>query len=331
MRTKYLLSFLGLITACAILSAQDTAPVPTASAPLPAPENFPANSSPAMTAANKIKKNETEISQEASAKVGFVFSAPLRQGGTKLGQTEEMNTSISYVASPRIDKDFLLRTGFSYDYMNTGKMPYPGNTLMPVPDTLQSTAAIIGFDMVISDDWLFRFEAAPGIYSDFQNVDSGDFNIPFNVGASWLVSPDFQLIVGGGFNIWNSIPFIPVVGCRWQFADSWTLMAMAPNPRITYQVTDTVGLYVGASLTGGSYRVGNHFGDQNGRPDLNSAIVQVTEVRVGPGVEWKPTPFLNVDLDGGIMAYRSFDYYRDHLTYHNNPAPYLQLGVTGNF
>lgn len=331
MSQKYLFSFLALMATCGILSAQSTAPLTTPSTQLPPPpDSTVTNASPAQTTTQVIKKEEIEVSQEANAKVGFVYSAPLRQGGTKIGETDEVNTSFSYVASPRIDKDFLLRTGFSYDYLGTGKSPYNGN-FIPIPDTLQSTAAIIGFDMIISDDWLLRFEAAPGIYSDFQSVDAGAFNIPFNVGASWLVNPDFQLIVGGGFNMWNEIPFIPVVGCRWQFADSWTLMAMAPNPRVTYKVNEAVSAYAGASLSGGSYRVGKNFGDQNGRPDLDNALVQVMEVRIGPGIEWKATPFLNVDFDGGVMAYRNYDYYRDHLSYHNSPAPYMQVSVGGNF
>lgn len=310
-----------------------TSTVPTAPSPIQT-QAVPPTSTTTSSEAPRVEKKKIEISQEANAKVGFVFSAPLRQGSTKLGETEELNSSIEYVASPRLNKDWILRTGFAWDYISTGKYPSTAvspSPLMPIPNTLQSTAAIIGFDVMAADDWLVRVDFAPGIYSDFEDISVDDFNIPFTAGASWFLNQDLQLVFGLSVNTWRSIPILPGIGVRWQFADSWTLMAIPPAPRVIYKVHDQVDLFLGGSFLGGTYRVGEHFGDSNGRPDLNGTIVENTEIRLGGGATWKPLPALSVELETGAMVYRTLDYSRANLNYHSSPAPYIQLGVSGSF
>ncbi len=99
----------------------------------------------------------------------------------------------------------------------------------PLPNTLQSVNAVIGADLAFGDKIIMRAELHPGIYSDFVNVTGSDFDMPVQVGGTYLYSKDLQFILGFQIDLKSNYPFIGVPGIRWQFADKWVLSAILPQ------------------------------------------------------------------------------------------------------
>jgi len=283
---------------------------------------------------------DTPIAQEFSIENGYSGKTDTKQGNAKIGSVDNINSHFNYVVSPQLRDGFLLRFGVDAERNSFGLFPNA-----PLPNTLQSVNAIIGADVALSDQILLRGELHPGIYSDFVQVTGSDFDMPVQIGGTYLWSKDFQIIFGIQIDLKSSTPLIGAPGFRWQFADKWVLSAIPPKPQIQYEVNNSLTLYTGAEVLDGTYHLNNGFGTNHGpsstTKNYNGNIVDFTEIRVGVGLTWKFMPGLSLDASGGYMPYRSFDIHSDHIgftshgtTFHNNigdGAPYGEIGISGSF
>jgi hypothetical protein len=267
------------------------------------------------------------ISHEIHLETSYVGSSKTKQGeATKDPIESEVNTSFGYVVAPQVDEMFIPRIGVNFDRYSYGR-----SEALSVPNQLQSASAVIGLDTKLNEDWLIRFEAQPGVYSDFEGVSLKDVNVPFIIGASYLVNEDLQWFFGASVDLWRDYPVLPGAGVRWRFADDWTLNLQFPQPRLVYSPDKQWELFVGADMKGGSYRVNSDLGANTGHPEIRNAVVSMTEVRGGAGANWKPIPNITVGVEAGYMFYRTLDYHRADLTIKSDPAPYTQLSVSAGF
>ena len=273
-----------------------------------------------------VTNPEINITHEINAKASYVGSANTKLYGVSVGDVSEIHSSIDYILSPEVSKDFLSRFGASWE-----RFGFDHSGTIPLPNSLQSAAAVVGFDSTLSEDWLLRFEAKPGIYSDFKDVDMDDVNVPFVVGASWLVNSDLQIFAGLSVDLFREYPVLPGIGIRWEFAEDWTLMLAPPEPRVIYSIEKDLQVFVGLDVKGMNVRVGNSFGSVRGRPDLNNALLNLTEIRVGAGAAYQVMDSIALTLEGGYMVYRRYDFYRANFHLTSEPAPYVQLSVNGSF
>lgn len=274
-----------------------------------------------------VEKSTVRIAQEANLSYSYVGAADIKQGNAKLGNVDEQSSDLKYVISPEIKDGLLFRAGFEWERYSFG---LPGGA--PLPNTLQSTNLIVGFDIQLADQWLMRIEAAPGFYSDFVDLSDRDVNVPAIIGASYLVSKDLQWVFGISIDAWREYPVLPGAGVRWQFADQWVLNCILPRPRLEYELERSTTLYVGADLKGGTYMVNEQFGNSHGRTNLNETPVEYNEARVGGGVAWKPTPFLTLEAETGAAVYREYNFHRAHTRMTSDEAaPYGQVALRGSF
>jgi hypothetical protein len=269
---------------------------------------------------------EENISYEINAEYGYVGGVRSKINSNDKGDVDEQSNLFHVVVSPRT-KIGLIRIGAEWQRYSFG---LPNGSFLP--NTLQSTSLIIGLDTQYSDALLIRIEAQPGIYSDFYDVDSGDFNIPFIVGGSYLYSEDLQFVLGASVDVNRSIPVFPGAGIRWKFAEKWVLNAILPRPRLEYTLNNAVTLYAGADLRGGTYRVGKNFGTSAGNSRLDNAVVEYTEIRVSAGASWKIAPSATLEIETGCMAYREFDFHRADISMSSKSvAPYGQVALSCRF
>jgi opacity protein-like surface antigen len=275
----------------------------------------------ADSASHKIK-----VSQELNAEFGYVVGSTIRGGGARLNSVDEQNAHLKYILSPQVTKNLLLRFGVEWQRLSFG---VPDRA--PVPDVLQQVSAIIGFDHPLGDRWIMRAEIQPGIYSDFQDVSARDVNAPLLAGAVFVVNADLQWFLGLRVNVRSQFPILPAVGVRWRFADEWTLNLVMPKPRLEYDVNERLKANFGFGIEAGTFKVGDHFGDDCGRPNLNHATVDYLEVRVGPGFSWKIKPNVTVEADAGYLVYRQFNFFDQDITFRSDSAPYIQLGCRVRF
>ena len=288
------------------------------------------------------EENNIPVSQEFTMEGGFSSRAVTKQGNATLGGVSNANSHFNYVVSPTIKDGLLLRFGVDTERDSFGLF-----RAAPLPNTLQSINAIVGADMSIGDKIILRVEAHPGVYSDFVHVTANSIDVPVQIGGTYLYSKDFQIILGMQIDLKSNYPVIAVPGFRWQFADKWVIDAIPPKPRLEYELSNALTLYVGANILNGTYQLNDTFGVHHGHGDgpnnaqFNNNVVDFTEVRVGVGTVWKFTPNLSLDVSAGYMPYRDFDihpsrigYDIDDTSFHNQldrGAPYGEAGISGSF
>ncbi|HEV3272091.1 MAG TPA: DUF6268 family outer membrane beta-barrel protein [Candidatus Methylacidiphilales bacterium] len=286
--------------------------------------------------------NSVPISQEFIIEGSTTGTSITKQGNASLGGVSNTNSHFDYVASPQIRDGLLLRFGIDTERNSFGL--FPG---APLPNTLQSVNAIIGADMAIGDKIIMRVDLHPGIYSDFVDVTGSDFDMPVQIGGTYLYSKDFQIILGLQIDLKSNYPVIGLPGFRWQFADKWVLSAIPPKPQLQYEFSNALTLYTGAEILAGTYHLNDEFGTNHGHgpgtfnSQFNGNICDFTEFRVGAGLTWSFTPNLKLDVSGGYVPYREFDIHPDQIGYnvhstdfHNslgNGAPYVEAGISGSF
>jgi len=281
------------------------------------------------------------VSQEFTVEGSYDGFSETKQGSAKIGDVNNSNERVDYVVSPQVTDSVLLRFGVDAE---RNSFSLPNNA--PLPNTLQSVNAILGADLAFGDKIIVRVEAHPGVFSDFTEITGSDFDMPVQIGGTYLYSKDLQFIFGIQIDLKSNFPLIGLPGVRWQFADKWVLDAIPPKPRLEYELSPAVTLYTGLDILSGTYHLNDQFGTYHGHAggntsDLNGNIVDFTELRAGVGFTWKFLPNLTLDVSGGYMPYRDFDIHQDKIgfnpdetSFHNNVgdgAPYAEAGISGSF
>jgi len=187
-------------------------------------------------------------------------------------------------------------------------------------------------DFQLFNSWLVRVEADPGLYNDARDTGFRDFNVPFSIGGSYIAGEELQWVLGLEVDINRQIPVIPAIGARWQIRDQWVLDAILPTPRLEYDWSKDLTLFLGADADDGTFRVDAGLGAPLGLPKLGGAIVEYDEIRIGAGFSWKAAKGVTLELEGGYLPYREFDYHRADSHFSNEDgAPYGQMSLNAQF
>jgi hypothetical protein len=255
----------------------------------------------------------------------YVGEAAVKRSGRTIEDFDEHDNILRFVATPRI-KLGVLRIGLEWEHFSFG---FP--THSPLPNTLQELSAIVGLDTQLSDSILIRVEAQPGFYGT-NNFSSDQINIPFNAGGTYIYNPNLQFVLGVSVDVERQYPVIPAAGIRWKLSRQWVLNAVMPTPRLEFEVAKGFTLYAGANIKQTNFRVDNNFGDQHGMPRLNHAVLSYSEWRGGVGFDWKMASFATLSVEAGYQPYRSFDFYRADMRFHEDgSAPYGMISLHGAF
>src|SRR4051812_29132273 len=142
----------------------------------------------------------------------YSFGANLRQGTTRLGNLDTLTLHAGDVEYLKLSDKFDLLVGADWQRVDAS---VPTNA--PVPNTLQSATAVVGFDWRFRDGWGARLETAPGVYSDWRDFSSDSFNSPINGELSYVLNPN--LLVGFQFNVdpRREKPIVALPAIRWKF------------------------------------------------------------------------------------------------------------------
>jgi len=268
------------------------------------------------------------FSYQFSADGAFIGRGSVDLGNKTVGIFKEVASSATFVLSDQISNPFILRLGVDWDRFafNTS------NRLTPLPASVDAVDAVIGGDIQLTSALLIRIEAHPGIYGSFSEVTGRDFNVPIRIGASYFKSDNLIYIAGLSIDVNSTWPVIPAVGIYWKVSDNWVINGVAPRPQLQYILSDKLTLFVGADLQTETFRVDSEFGTSRGIPKLNHAILDFWEIRGGAGFTWAITGKIKLELEGGAVPYRQFDFNRADFNMSSSSwSPYIRLGLSASF
>jgi opacity protein-like surface antigen len=280
-----------------------------------------------VTGTASPEPSKFKTSYEFNADTSYVGDARTNFGSHTHGDLSEERTRSHLVVAPQYDDGPIYRFGLAYQRYSFGF-----SRAAALPDILQSENLIVGMDFQLFNSWLVRVEADPGFYGDGRSVGMRDFNVPFLIGGSYIASADVQWIVGLDVDVDRQLPVIPAIGVRWAFTDNWVINAVLPTPRLEYDWSKALTLYVGGDVDDGTFKMDRGLGTALGKKDLSGAVVEYGEIRVGAGFSWKATKAVTLELEGGYLPYREFDFHRADEQFTNSTgAPYGQMSINAQF
>ena len=269
------------------------------------------------------------LSYEMDAEGSFFGTGAANAGSKNVGDITEISSSAKFVLSAAVGNSALLRLGFGW--LGYFFDPEPK---APIPYSLQAENLVVGGDIQVSPAILVRIEANPGIYSDARDITARNFNVPFEIAASYFVSSDLIFLAGVYVDVNASDPVFPIIGVHWKLSDKWVIEGMPPRPQIQYILSDKVTLFAGADLREETFVVDHQFGTSRGLPQLNNAILEYNEIRAGAGLTWKVYKSVSLDIEGGFTPYRRFDYAHVEDGFKvksEDVVPYLRVGLSALF
>jgi hypothetical protein len=253
----------------------------------------------------------------------YVLGSDLHRSGS-FGDQDAIQNSFSYGHRILLNGHLYLHLGIDYnrfDFSTTGA---------PVPDHLQSVAAVIGIDYMHNNDVGAFIQVKPGFYTQ-DDFGSASFDAPITLGRIFVLQPG-RLYLFTGVNaafLRGRFPVIPLAGVIWMPDDKWKVLGLLPEPRVIYSPNDKIDFWAGGELIGGSFRT-----DRNSAivpAKLNGAEVDYSEYRVGGGFIYSPCNNVSIDLGGGYSIRREFDFHRADIRYKVDGAPYLRVEFKAKF
>jgi Domain of unknown function (DUF6268) len=268
----------------------------------------------------------SSISWEVETGFSAVDGAKFK-GLTHTDDISVLDTSFSAIASIQSHEGLIFRLGTELQ-----RFDFSRPSSAPAPFGLESVALVLGADFKVGSAWLGRIDFKPGLYGSNQTLRAQNFNVPINLGVSYFVSADLQLVVGASVDANRKYPVIPAVGARWKFAPDWVLNAILPTPRLEYTLNRSVTLYTGADFQGGTYRLSNlpEHSPKDGK--LRNGIVDYTQIRVGAGTTWSINNRFTLEVEAGVVPVHEFDYHRAETRLRTKEIPpYAGISLKAEF
>jgi hypothetical protein len=203
---------------------------------------------------------------------------------------------------------------------------------LPIPNTLQNFNAIFALEYLIREAVAINIEARPGFYFE-QDVREDSFNVPVLVYFPlwWHAGENLSWALVGGvlFDPFDSTPLLPIAGLTASYG-KWTLRAVMPRPRLVYTPNNEVSFWVGGELASGDFRTDDHSFKR--QENLNHALVEYKEWRVGAGFSWRPCANALIDLGAGYVINREFDFHRANESFETDGgAPFVKMEFRATF
>lgn len=262
-----------------------------------------------------------------SVETSYSSREDLARGATRLGNLAVQHFGVSFSSRHQVNEASTLLYGVAYQ---THELDASGP--LPLPDRLAELSLNLGWQQRLSPQWSIAVFARPGLYSDFEQLDSDSLNLPVLALANYAVSRDLIWSFGLTANPFSDNPVIPIVGVRWNFAPQWTFNVGFPQSGFTWKPTEQLALRAGARFQGGSFRITENLGPPApGIARLANTFVDYREVRVGAGLDYELGDRFTLSFDLGVVTDRKFDYFDRNYRLDGDRGLYGALALKASF
>ncbi len=252
--------------------------------------------------------------------------AALNWGNTVLGDLDASWLRAGYSVRFDTSPSYSWSVGLQWDH---ARFDAPAGA--PVPEDIYGLAVRLISNWRVNDRWSVRSDLRPGLYTDFEDISGGDFNVPVTVAVGYDVNPDLQVLFAVNVDVRREFPIVGGPGVIWRFAEGWRLSLVIPRPQIEFTASESVTLFAGGELRATAVRVAEDFGIRVGNPLLNDDQVTYRELRVGGGLRWDLNRLFRLTVEGGYALDRRFEFDRGNLLLNGDGAPYFTVGLSGSY
>ncbi len=252
--------------------------------------------------------------------------AALNRGNTVLGDLDASWLRAGYSVRFDTSPSYSWSVGLQWDH---ARFDAPAGA--PVPEDIYGLSVRLISNWRVNERWFVRSDLRPGLYTDFEDISGGDFNVPVTVAIGYEVNPDLQVLFAVNVDLRREFPVVGGPGVIWRFADGWRLSLLIPRPQIEFTASESVTLFAGGELRATAIRVAEDFGTTVGNPVLNDDQVTYRELRVGGGVRWDLNRLFRLTVEGGYALDRRFEFDRGNVLLNGDGAPYFTVGVSGSY
>lgn len=252
--------------------------------------------------------------------------AALNRGNTVLGDLDASWLRAGYSVRFDTSPSYSWSVGLQWDH---ARFDAPAGA--PVPEDVYGLAVRLISNWRVNERWSVRSDLRPGLYTDFEDISGGDFNVPVTVAVGYDVNPDLQVLFAVNVDVRREFPIVGGPGVIWRFAEGWRLSLVIPRPQIEFTASESVTLFAGGELRATAVRVAEDFGTGVGNPLLNDDQVTYRELRVGGGVRWDLNRLFRLTVEGGYALDRRFEFDRGNLLLNGDGSPYFTVGLSGSY
>jgi hypothetical protein len=191
------------------------------------------------------------------------------------------------------------------------------------PYAMSSLAAELDVSYWSGDDFHPLIKLEPGVYFTRDHITANSFNIPIRVVGGIKIRDNVHLVLGIDANPFEEDPVIPIGGINWKINDKFTLRAVFPEPKFSYNPNKALEFFLAADFAGGAYRNG-----PTNDHRTNNALLAYTEYRAGAGINYTPKNGVSLQFTAGWTFERRIDYFRAGPDNTAKGAPYLKLDLS---
>ncbi len=208
----------------------------------------------------------------------------------------------------------LITPGFAVQWWDGPAAPPPTD----LPPRTYSAWLDFAWNPQITPGFGASLAIRPGIYTDFNDINSRSFRIKGSALGVFTLSPRWQIAAGIVYLDRNKVKLLPAGGAVWTPNDDVRWELIFPQPKLAQRLTtygnSSLWWYVGGEYGGDNWTI-EHLGGVGDSVDYN-------DIRVYLGMEWKP-----VDCMRGISGFAEVGFvFNRELVYHSGAR--LDLGDT---
>jgi hypothetical protein len=269
---------------------------------------------------------DDDIGGSYSLEFSHSTDAALNRGNTVLGDFDASWLRAGYSVRFDTSPSYSWSVGLQWDH---ARFDSPAGA--PVPEDIYGLSVRLISNWRVNERWFVRSDLRPGLYTDFDDISGGDFNVPVTVAVGYEVNPDLQVLFAVNVDLRREFPVVGGPGVIWRFAEGWRLSLVIPRPQIEFTASESVTLFAGGELRATAVRVAEDFGTGVGNPLLNDDQVTYRELRVGGGLRWDLNRLFRLTVEGGYALDRRFEFDRGDLLLNGDGAPYFTVGLSGSY
>lgn len=257
------------------------------------------------------------------AGVAYVPDSGIREGSVDLGDINTLQSRVRYTGT------FLSGGAVNWSVgLEAETFRFGTDTASLLPDDLGSVTLPLGVTWQINSRWTFLAEVSPGIYSDFEEINSSDFNAPVIAGVSYAINQNLLLFLQVSVDPRRDVPVVGGPGLRWQINSQWALSILMPRPRVEYRPNADWLLYAGGEIVGGAYQLSTGHGTRRGDGQFDDVNITYREIRAGIGALWDVGRGFRVEAAAGWTFDRRFVIDERDRMWNGEGAPYARLQLS---